>query len=75
LVSSSTTTVSSPIDPEGIAASVSGGAWLAHEGSELFLNILGKVDEDGVVPQIITLPGAILWLLSSSVHGLVINIP
>jgi hypothetical protein len=32
---------------------------VVHEGSELFLNILGKVDEDGVVTQIIALPDEI----------------
>jgi hypothetical protein len=53
------------MDPEGIAASYTGGFWIANEGRGTvndtarpieMLNFLVKVDDAGVIEQVVTLP-------------------
>ncbi len=56
------------IDSEGIAATSDGGFWIASEGSGTVgdtsrpiesLNFLFKVDSDGVIEDVVSLPGAV----------------
>jgi hypothetical protein len=52
------------LDLEGIAKSASGGFWLASEGGAPAEspNLLLKVDDAGVITQVVTLPSAVAAL-------------
>lgn len=47
------------LDPEGIATRAEGGFWLASEGKGSVLNLLLRLNKEGLIEEVVTLPASV----------------